>query len=144
MADTSIRPFADGDLAAIAGLLTELGYASPTEQMRPRMARLAASPDRATLVAESGGAVTGMVGVSVAPHYGGDEPAATITSMVVTEAARGKGIGAHLVAAAAAWALGRGASRMSLTSHNRRSRAHLFYLRLGYEETGKRFVKALA
>ena len=32
---------------------------------------------------------------------------------------------------------------MMLTSHNRRDGAHAFYRRLGYAETGKRFVREL-
>ena len=37
MADISIRPFAEGDLLAVAALLGELGYPTTLEQMRARI-----------------------------------------------------------------------------------------------------------
>ena len=141
MADISIRQFADGDVAAFATLMDQLGYPSTVDQMRSRMARIASRPDYATFVAEEGGEIVGMVGAFVTPSYEHDEPIGRITAMVVAEGARGKGVGAGLIAAAEAWGRERGASMIAVNSHVRRTGAHAFYRRLGYEENGKRFVK---
>ncbi len=141
MANISVRPFTDRDSPALAGLITELGYPSTAEQMKARMARIVQHPDYATFVAEVDGEVVGMVGVFVTLSHEHDEPVGRITGMVVRETNHGQGIGARLLAAAEDWVRQRGAMQMALTSHVRRSGAHAFYLRRGYAETGKRFVK---
>ena len=143
MADISIRPFAEGDLLAVAALVTALGYPTTSNQMRGRMERIARHPDHATFVATADGRVVGMVGAFVTPSYEHDAPTGRLTAMIVAESARGTGIGRQLVAAAEAWVRDRGARLMMLNSHNRREGAHAFYEKLGYGETGKRFVREL-
>ncbi len=143
MADISIRPYAEGDLLAVAALVTSLGYPTKTDQMRGRMGRITRHPDHATFVAVADGRVVGIVGAYVTPSYEHDEPTGRLTAMVVAESARGTGIGARLVAAAEDWVRARGARVMMLNSHSRREGAHAFYRRLGYAETGKRFVREL-
>jgi GNAT superfamily N-acetyltransferase len=143
VAGLSIRTFAEGDLDAAAALVTELGYPTTRDQMRQRMAAIASHPDHATFVAVADGRVVAMVGASVTPSYEHDGSTGRINAMVVSEAARGQGIGARLVATAEDWASDRGAEVMMLNSHIRRDGAHAFYRRLGYSETGKRFVRSL-
>ena len=70
-------------------------------------------------------------------------PTGRLTAVVVSGEARGLGIGRRLIAAAEAWTRQRGARVMMLTSHNRREAAHAFYRHLGYDETGRRFVRTL-
>ncbi len=143
MADISIRPFAEGDLLAVASLVTALGYPTTSHQMRVRMDRIAGHPDHATFVAVADGRVVGLTGAYVTPSYEHDEPTGRLTAVVVSEAARGLGIGRRLIAAAEDWVRERGARVMMLNSHNRREGAHAFYQRLGYGETGKRFVREI-
>ena len=143
VAGLSIRTFAEGDLDAAAALVTELGYPTTRYQMQQRMAAIASHPGHATFVAVADGRVVGMVGASVTPSYEHDGPTGRISAMVVSEAARGQGIGARLVATAEDWARDRGAAVMMLNSHNRRDGAHAFYRRLGYSNNGKRFVRPL-
>jgi GNAT superfamily N-acetyltransferase len=45
------------------------------------------------------------------------------------------------MAEAETWVRSRGCNQLALTTHLRRTEAHEFYRRLGYEETGKRFVR---
>ncbi len=143
MADISIRPYAEGDLLAVAALVTALGYPTTTDQMRGRMDRISGRPDHATFLAVADGRVVGMVGALVTASYEHDEPTGRLTAMVVSPQAQKRGIGAQLVAAAEAWVRDRGARRMVLTSHLRRTGAHAFYERLGYSETGRRFEREI-
>ena len=143
MADISIRLFAEGDLLAVAALVTALGYPTTSHQMRDRIERIARHPDHATFVAVADGRVVGLTGAYVTPSYEHDEPTGRLTAVVVSEAARGLGIGRRLIAAAEDWVRERGARVMMLNSHSRRESAHAFYQRLGYSETGKRFVREL-
>ena len=143
MADISIRPFAEGDLAAVAALVSELGYPTTPDQMQARIESIARHPDHATFVAVADGRVVGLTGAYVTPSYEHDQPTGRMTAVVVNEAVRGLGIGRRLVAAAEDWARARGARLMALTSHSRRDGAHAFYRHLGYGETGKRFVREI-
>ncbi len=143
MTDISIRPYREGDLLAVAALVTALGYPTRTDQMRTRMERIAGYPDHATFIAVADGHVVGMVGAYLTPSYEHDEPTGRLTAMVVGQQMRRSGVGAALVAAAEAWVRERGARVMMLNSHSRRAGAHAFYEHLGYGETGKRFVREL-
>ncbi len=143
MADISIRPFAEADLPAVAALLGELGYPTTLDQMRQRIDRIARHPDHATFVAVADGRVVGLTGAYVTPSYEHDAPTGRLTAVVVSGTVQGLGIGRQLIAAAEDWVRARGAHVMMLNSHNRRDGAHAFYRRLGYAETGKRFVRDL-
>jgi GNAT superfamily N-acetyltransferase len=61
----------------------------------------------------------------------------------VSERARGQGVGSRLVAAAEAFATSRGCVRMEVTSADRRTVAHAFYLGRGYVDQGGRSTRFL-
>lgn len=61
--------------------------------------------------------------------------------LIVTAHARGRGIGSALVAAAEARLSGCGCKLIEVTSNIKLAEAHLFYERLGYEQTSYRFAK---
>lgn len=137
-----VRAARPGDAPALAALFGQLGYPSTTDAVRSRLA--AAGADRAQiLVAEAQGRAVGVIVVSlVAPlHVAG--PWALVSALVTDEAARGSGVGAALLEEAERFARERGCIRMELSSSEYRTRAHVFYLRHGFAEMRKRFVKAL-
>jgi GNAT superfamily N-acetyltransferase len=140
----TIRPAREDDAAALAALATHLGYPADEAAMRARMARIAASADYATLVAERGGAAIGFAGVTWKWSYTDDTPRAQLTALVVDPAERGRGTGAALVAAAEEWGRRQGAGRIFVTTALHRERTHRFYERLGYAQTGFRYIKKLA
>ncbi|HYJ78193.1 MAG TPA: GNAT family N-acetyltransferase [Longimicrobiaceae bacterium] len=139
----TIRPAGEGDAEGLAPLMTHLGYPSTPEQMRARLARIAAHADYRTLAAERAGRLVGMAGVKRGWAYNYDAPYARIVALVVAPQERGRGTGAALVAAAEEWARGEGAAAVHLTTALHRDGAHHFYRRIGYEQTGVRFVKRL-
>jgi GNAT superfamily N-acetyltransferase len=144
---TAIRPVRPGDAPIVAELLRQLGY--PQDDPAAVAARIRAwdaDPASAVYAAEAGGDVHGLVAVHVCPYF--ERPGAwgRIVALVVADHARGKGIGGRLVAAAEAFAAGRGCVRMEVTSNARRSEAHEFYRRRGYvdqEGRSSRFVREL-
>jgi GNAT superfamily N-acetyltransferase len=98
---------------------------------------------RVVLVAQLGGKVAGCLSTSVMRVLHRPAPVGRISMMVVDEALRSRGIGARLVRAAEAGLAALGCTMIEVTSHVRRTEAHRFYQRLGYEQTSVRLAKAL-
>lgn len=127
----SIRAMEPEDADAAMRLSAELGYPADRRTMLRRMQQIADDRNRAVLVACVDGDVSGWIDLSIEYHLQ-TEPVALIGGLVVSEAARGRGIGRELCKAAEGWARGRGITRMRVRSNAIRERAHAFYLREGY------------
>lgn len=110
--------------------------------MAERLALLDAE-GRIVLVAELDGAVVGCLTTSVMRVLHRPAPVGRISMMVVDEAVRSRGIGAVLVRAAEEALAGQGCYMVEVTSHVRRTEAHRFYERLGYEKTSVRLAREL-
>jgi GNAT superfamily N-acetyltransferase len=144
---TAIRPLRPADAPIVAELLRRLGY--PQDDPAATAARIRAwdaDPASAAYAADAGAGALGLVAVHVCPYF--ERPGAwgRIVALVVADHARGQGIGGRLVAAAEAFAAGRGAVRMEVTSNDRRLDAHEFYRRRGYvDQAGRssRFLREL-
>jgi GNAT superfamily N-acetyltransferase len=139
-----IRAATADDTAALAELVTHLGYPTGEEAMRRRLDAILPRDDYATFVAERGGRVVAFVGVMHGLSYNDDAPYGRVLVMVVEPEERGKGTGAVLLAEAERWARAHGAEKVHLTTALHRGGAHRFYERLGYERTGARYLKKLA
>jgi GNAT superfamily N-acetyltransferase len=105
--------------------------------------RYLSRPDVVALVAEVDGAVVGFVDLEFRTRLNFDAPQAWIPDLVVAEAERSRGAGRALLARAEELARERGCWGISLESATWRTRAHAFYLREGWKDTGKSFSKAL-
>jgi GNAT superfamily N-acetyltransferase len=68
-------------------------------------------------------------------------PVAQLTALVVPPEMRGRGVGRALVAEAERWGRARGADRLVVTTALHRADAPLFYERLGFDHTGRRYVR---
>jgi predicted N-acetyltransferase YhbS len=139
-----IRSAASGDAVALSRLLEQLGYPADAAAIPERIEKLHARPGTTVLVAEDGEQVVGVVTVHLFQSIHASEPVAWLTSLVVDEQSRGKGVGSSLVARAEDWAISQGARRISLTSGLHRERAHGFYKARNYEHTGVRLSKTLS
>ena len=141
MPSARIRPAVLDDAAAIAVLLTELGYPTDAGSMRRRLEALFVEPEHASFVADGPNGVVGVAGVRLERGFELDGQYARLLVLVVGEGHRDRGVGAQLLAAVEAWAVERRASLVTLTSASRRVDAHRFYVRHGYGQTGVRLVK---
>ena len=142
MDELRIRAARTEDVAALANLVTELGYPSSVEDMRLRFESISSDPSYETFVVESGKEVVGMVGIRLERTYEADASCARVMALVVSSEHRGRGAGQALISAAEEWARQGGAQTIVLTTHKRRAGAHRFYSKMGYEATGYRFVKS--
>jgi GNAT superfamily N-acetyltransferase len=138
----TIRDAEARDADAISALLGQLGYPATAEALPPRLERLQIVGDR-VVVADLDGAVVGLAQLHVSPTLEYERPAAKLAALVVDASHRGEGVGRALVEAMEAEARARRCELLFLTTAARREDAHEFYLRVGLEETGKRFAKSL-
>jgi GNAT superfamily N-acetyltransferase len=129
------------DAAALARLITQLGYPSTAEQVATRLTAM--SSDYKTIVTEEDGVVTGMAGGMIALFVHCDGAYGRITALVVDQTMRGRGLGRALAAAIESWFIERGVTQVRVTSGLHREEAHRFYERLGYERTGFNYSKTL-
>jgi GNAT superfamily N-acetyltransferase len=140
--DLTIRDARADDGAAIASLLGQLGYETEATAVVPRLERLAIVGDR-VVVAVMEDEVVGLAHLHASPTIEHERPAAKIGALVVDESHRGEGIGRALVEAMEAEARARRCALLFLTTAVPREDAQAFYRRVGLEETGSRFTKAL-
>ena len=138
-----IREAVAADAEAIAGLLGQLGYPVSASVASERLGRLAASEVDQVLVAVLDSEIVGLATIHVSLTIADDGLAAKLSAIVVDERHRQRGVGQALVRVAEARARAAGCSLMFLTTAERRSDAHAFYRRAGFEETGRRFAKPL-
>jgi GNAT superfamily N-acetyltransferase len=128
------------DAPMLARLLTQLGYPVDTATIAQRLERVRAGGDR-VLVACCDGEAAGLAHLHVAAAIEHDGLAGKLGALVVDERRRGRGVGRALVDAIEAQARSTGCVQLFLTTAERRSDAHAFYERLGFERTGRRYVK---
>ena len=139
-----VRDATAADAPALAPLLGELGYPAAADALASRMQRMLARDDQRVFVAERDGRALGLLALHVFPVLAYDRDLAMIMALVVTESARGLGVGRALIERAEAVAKSLGASRLMVTTHVRRADAHAFYERLGFEFTGRRYVRSIS
>jgi GNAT superfamily N-acetyltransferase len=147
-AAVTVRLAAPGDWPAVAALLADLGRppALGTEEeadLRQVFERYLERPDAVALVAEAGGEVVGFCDLEFRVRLNFTAPQGWIPDLVVSERSRSQGVGAALLARAEELARERGCWGLSLESATWRERAHTFYLREGWTDSGKSFTKVL-
>lgn len=130
------------DCARLAELIGQLGYAASESEVGERLEAMA-DEGRVVLIAEIDGKVAGCLSTSIMRVLHRPAPVGRISMMVVDEAQRSRGIGTALVRAAERALAAQGCYMVEVTSHVRRTEAHRFYERLGYEHTSVRLARTL-
>ena len=145
-----IRPATAADVPEVARLLGDLGYQIDAAVLDERFLGFHAAGEVALVAArrpggaEAAPSLLGLATLHRTPVLHRAGPVGRVTSLVVDERARGQGIGRALMHEAERWATERGCVLLEVTSNRRRTDAHAFYERLGYEATSFRFARALA
>lgn len=130
-----IRPAAPEDAPQITALLHQLGYPDTEKAVRHRLQVLGTQAGTVILVAEDDGRqLTGCIQVVIANRLA-EGQYGEITSLVVAEDKRGRGVGRQLVASAAAWLIEQGMPQLRVRCNAIREDAHRFYARLGFRLT---------
>ena len=139
----AIRTATIGDSAAVARLVSSLGYPTSCEQMRKRLESILGAEDYGTLLACEDDQIVGFIGTRVGPLYEDDGLYGQIMALSVAVDHQRRGIGRMLVQAAEAGLAARGVHVLIVTSGNQRADAHAFYEKNGYLFTGRRYKKVV-
>jgi GNAT superfamily N-acetyltransferase len=134
----SVRRAEPRDVAALAGLLGELGYPVSRGQLRERIARL---PESTTVFVTDD--VSAMAALDVRNVLQLDTPRAQVVALVVRADARGRGLARELLSALEDAARAAGCEHLTVVSGDHRPDAHAAYRALGFADTGVRFRKDL-
>jgi ribosomal protein S18 acetylase RimI-like enzyme len=143
LVDFTVRVAEKNDAAALAQLISELGYETTKSEMQMRLERIAIDERYRTFVAVHGGKVCGMIGTLTSLSYEHNDPGGRVLALVTLTTMRGHGIGRALIATAEKDFAQRGIRRVALNTRLTRDDAHKFYESVGYERNGWRFVKQL-
>jgi GNAT superfamily N-acetyltransferase len=136
------------DWPAVAVLLAQLGRpdvrgTADEHPAREVFERYLERSDVAALVAEEDGRVVGFLDMEYRARLNFTAPQAWIPDLVVHDDSRSGGVGHALMVRAEELARKRGCWGMSLESATWRERAHAFYVREGWKDTGRSFTKVL-
>lgn len=138
-----IRKANQEDAGAIAGLLEQLGYSGAQAFLAERITTLADDSSEELVVGEDNGRVVAVLSLHFIPQLAVEGPFARISYLCVQEGLRSQGIGGKLEEYAEATAKAKGCDRIELHCHGRRTDAHRFYFRQGYEESPRYLMKKL-
>lgn len=138
-----IRPASLADAVVLADLLEQLGYPTQPQEITQRLGRILPRPNWQVAVALCEGRVAGVIAASREFFFERDGSYGRVHALSVAEDRRGRGIGAALLSHVEQWLRSAGAIACIVCSHTRRTDAHRFYQREGYQVTGVRFVKDL-
>ena len=148
MSELTYRFAEEADLPVVVGMLADDDIAGHRErsasQVSPEYGKAFAdmmhSPFNRLLLAESGREIVGVLQLTFIPgltRRGATR--AQIEGVRVKSTVRGKGIGSALICRAMQEAKSAGCTVVQLTSDKRRTRAHLFYRRLGFHQSHEGF-----
>ncbi|NQD37588.1 GNAT family N-acetyltransferase [Permianibacter sp. IMCC34836] len=139
-----VRVAVVADAESVARLLTELGYPTEPATAAGLIAAASADEQQTVLVIDVGGQVSGLAALVTFFYFHQGKRIARLSSLVVSDAVRGQGLGRRLLRAAEDWAKARDCAQIELTSSSKRERAHAFYQREGYTQSSYRFVRDLS
>ena len=136
-----IRTARSEDSVAIKHLLAQLGYPGLNEEETNKKISSYAEDNYKLLAAEVDGEVVGFISLHIFNIFHSPGKIGRISAFCVDERFRSQGFGKKLLQAAEDFFLSKGCTKIEVTSNERRTRTHQFYLKIGYTEDSKRFVK---
>ncbi len=139
----NIRKAEIKDAEVITRLLEQLGYPTENGLVAQRLSLLADNDAHLDVVAEIEDNILGFMSLHFIPQIAFDADYAVISYLIVDQEIRSRGVGKILEEYAVDIANDRKCRRIFLHSNERRTDAHRFYLRQGYQEYAKAFIKYL-
>ena len=139
----TIRLATQRDTGAIAPLLAQLGYPASPDELGERIERLTERADGEVLIAELDDQVVGVASYQLIDVLERPDPQCRITSLVVDDRFRRRGVAYALLHTIEETARDFGCFRLEVTTQPDRAAALSFYLAAGFEERPRRLTKPL-
>lgn len=136
-----LRQARQNDIVALKRLLIQLGYSSLSEDRVGEKIRRYEREGYKIIVCEIEKEVVGFISLHWFDIFHSPGYMGRITAFCVDENFRSRGIGKQLLSHAEKIFIGRGCTKLEVTSNARRAQTHEFYLKAGYIEDSRRFVK---
>jgi GNAT superfamily N-acetyltransferase len=131
------------DYKQISLLLNQLDYTDTEPFIKEKVERLLMDPNEELLVFEEEKCVIALISVHFIPQLAVKGDFARISYFAVDKNIRSKGIGRKIEEYCTDLAIKRNCDRIEVHCHARRNDAHRFYVRQGYTESPKYFIKML-
>jgi GNAT superfamily N-acetyltransferase len=144
MSEVKIRPIKAADAAWACALIRELGHENDEKSLAWRISAIDGTPRERVMVAEVDGKPAGLCAANVYRYFHTEGLVCRVTVLVVHNDFRKQGIGHLLMAWAESWSREQGCDRMEITARKERGDSLEFLLKLGYEDTSRRFFKHLS
>jgi len=129
------------DAHAIQDLLIQLGYPTFDEQEVVNKIKIHQQPGYKILIADVDNKTVGFISFHWFDLMHWKGMLGRITSFCVHDLFRSKGVGQALLKETEAFFVKQGCIKIEVTSNQRRTKTHEFYLKAGYGEDSRRFVK---
>ena len=139
MTSVTIRPARVDDAPLVACLLGDLGSPTMAASAAERLRLLAGTGSDPVFLALADDGASGLLALHVTRMLHLEAPIARITVLVISEGARGRGIGTRLIETAIRHAESEGCASLELTSGLARKEAHAFYAAKGFTNTSLKF-----
>ena len=136
-----IRQAQPPDARSISNLLAQLGYPDIQEEMALEKIKIHTMAGYHMLIAEIDSQVVGFIALHWFELSHWEGRMGRMTAFCIDEKFRSRGIGKKLLDASEKFLHTQGCIKFEVTSNARRTRTHGFYLKNGYQEDSKRFVK---
>jgi ribosomal protein S18 acetylase RimI-like enzyme len=144
MTTVVVRDAEPEDAEGLVPLLTALGYPAAADLIRTRMNDLLLTdPTGRVLVATVDGRISGFAALHVTPVLHRGTGVGRVTALAVLPSSQRAGVGRQLIETSEQHFAALGLERIEVTSGPSHEQAYSFYRRLGYEDQGVRFAKAM-
>jgi len=148
MEDVVIRSASKKDIPIILELLYELGRPKPKKDSQldafeKLITKYLSDSDKEILVAENQGGIVGMVSIMYLHRLNQEFFEMYIPELLVSKDHQNKGIGKKLIEVCIGLAKDHKCHRIRLESGNQRKESHIFYKKLGFDQSALSFTKNL-
>lgn len=139
-----IRKAVIEDWKQISSLLDQLEYSNTESFIKEKLKVLLRDPNEELLVFEESNQVIAFISMHFIPQLALKGDFARISYFAVDRHIRSKGLGRKIEEYCTNLAIEKKCDRIEVHCNSRRTDAHRFYMRQGYSESPKYFIKMLA
>jgi GNAT superfamily N-acetyltransferase len=137
----TIRAATPEDASLIKKLVAQLGYTALTDEQIREKIEAYSGGRYALLIGQHEGNEIGFIALHWFDILHSPGLMGRITAFCVDEAYRSKGLGAQMLEGAEKFLISKGCTKLEVTSNERRTESHQFYLNKNYRVDSKRFTK---